>query len=357
MQVEIIGASELDQGLEQAWRGFQAADSDLASPFFSPEFCRIVAGVRDDVRIAVISEGGGPVGFLPYHVQAAGRLAPLAGEISDYQGIIGGRDAVPDMRALLAALNAQAYDFNHVPATQTRFAAHAFLEADSPLVDLGQGFDAWRTEKRAGSSALANVERKGRKLGREVGPLRFVANETDPAVWSTLHDWKRASLAAIGVRYILDRPWAGAVLEAVRRADGPAFAGMTSALWAGDELAAVSFSMRSASTGHSWFPTYNPAFEKYSPGLTLLLEILRHVGEAGLVEYDLGRGTERYKGEFANAARPLVEGSVERPFTPLGLTRLARKATLLLAQKTGSPRLADLARRAGNRLLSAGRLS
>ena len=82
MQVDIIAAHELDRGLEDAWRGFQAADGDLRSPFFSPEFCRIVGTVCDDLRIAVLTEAGAVSGFLPYHVQRGGRLAPLAGEIS-----------------------------------------------------------------------------------------------------------------------------------------------------------------------------------------------------------------------------------------------------------------------------------
>ncbi|MCB1337132.1 MAG: GNAT family N-acetyltransferase [Maritimibacter sp.] len=356
MQVDIIAAHELDRGLEDAWRGFQAADGDLRSPFFSPEFCRIVGTVCDDLRIAVLTEAGAVSGFLPYHVQRGGRLAPLAGEISDYHGIVGNSETAPDLRALLKALKAQAYDFNHVPASQARFRPHGYLDTSSPLVDLGEGFEAWRAERRAGSSAIANVERKGRKLGREVGPLRFVANETDPAVWAALDGWKRASLAAIGVRFILDRPWAGAVVAEVRATDTPGFGGMTSALWAGDTLAAVSFSMRAGTTAHSWFPTYNPDLERYSPGLTLLMELLRHADASGTTEYDLGRGDERYKGEFANAARALVEGSVERPFTPQGVARRLRKSALGLARRLGPGGAEELARRAGNRLLSAGRL-
>ena len=333
----------------------QAGDEDLRSPFFTPEFCRIVAEVRNDVRIGVISQAGAPVGFFPFHRQRFGRLAPLAGQISDYHGIIGTVGG-QGPAALLAALKAQAFDFNHVPGSQAVFCSQAFLRVASPLIDLSRGFESWRQVKRTQGSAIKNAERKARKLGREVGPLRFEANATDPAVWNALLKWKRDALNAIGVDFILDQPWAGDVIERVRAADAPGFGGMTSALWAGDDLAAVTFSVRSDRTIHNWFPTYNPALERYSPGLTLLVETLRHAAEAGFTEVDLGRGDERYKREFANGARALCEGSLERGVSPLGVTRKLRKAAQAAVERTHKTELAETARRAGNRLLSAGRI-
>lgn len=355
-RIEVISANELEPGLEAAWRGFQVADPDLRSPFFSPEFCRIVAGVRDDVRIGVISDDGGLAGFLPVHHQRYGRLAPLAGEISDYHGIIGARAAAVPPGALLAAFRAQAFDFNHVPATQTGFCSHAYLHTDSPLVDLSGGYEAWRLARREAVKSMRALDRKGRKLAREVGPLRFVANEPDPGVWQTLLDWKRASLAAIGVKFILDRPWAAGVIDAVRHSDTPSFGGLTSALWAGDELVAATFSMRTDTTGHSWFPSYNHTHARASPGLLLLQEVLRAAADLGLTEYDLGRGGEKYKQEFASGARDLCEGSLERPLAPLGLPRRLRKAAQAMAGHARKPEVAETVRRAGNRLLSAGRL-
>ncbi len=355
-RIEEITARELDATLERAWTAFQAADPDLRSPFFSPAFCRIVAQVRSDVRIAVMTDAGEPVGFFPFHRQRFGRLAPLAGQISDYHGIIGQRGARGDLHAVLRALKGQVYDFNHVPVSQPQFRHHAYLQADSPLVDLSAGFDSWFLGRRSTNKGFRALDRKGRKLDREVGPLRFVANEADPAVWQQLLSWKRDALAGIGVKLILDRPWAGAVVDRIRQTDTPGFGGMTSALWAGDALAAVSFSMRNGTTGHSWFPTFNPQFSRASPGLLLLIEIIRHAADIGLTEYDLGRGPEQYKREFANGARDLCEGSVERPLTPLGLTRKARKAAQVAAEKTGKAACAEVARRAGNRLLSAGRI-
>ncbi len=357
MSVEIITARELDSGLWADWRRLQAADADLRSPFFSPDFCRIVGAVREDVRIAVIEDAGKVCGVFPFHRQRFGRLAPLGGQISDYHGIVGTPARGEGIGAILRAANAQAFDFNHMPVSQTAFAAHAFRRTTSPLVDLSGGFEAWREGRRARTSAISDVERKMRKLERTLGPLRLVANDTSDEVWQSLMDWKRAALAEIGVGFILDVPWAREVAEAIRDTDTPAFGGMTSALWAGDELAAVHFGMRTGTTWHWWFPTYNVGLKRHSPGLALILESLRHAAATGIDELDFGRGDQDYKLWFANAERGLCEGSVERSLSPLGATRRLRKAVQKPLARAGSEALAEFARKVGDRLLVAGRIT
>jgi len=354
VSVDVISAREVDPGLDALWRGFLAADPDLRSPFFTPDFFRIVAEVRPDTRLAVLSEAGRPSGFFAFHRQPFGRLAPLAGQLSDYHGIIGPARIAP--RALLRGLGAQVYDFNHVPATQPMFRRAAFLEASSPLVDLSEGFEAWRLERRASGRTFAQTERRGRQIGREVGPLRFAATDHPDEVWQSLLDWKRASLDAIGVKFILDQPWAREIIERVRAADTPDFGGETLALWAGDNLIAVTFGLHTATTAHAWFPTYNVAFRRNSPGLVMLVETLRHAAERGITEYDFGRGDEEYKAQFANGQRALSEGALLRPLTPLGASRALRGAAQKLVTRFGTAAQAEFARRAGNRLLSAGRL-
>lgn len=356
MTVEIIAAHELDAGLEATWDRLQAADDDLRSPFFSPTFCRIIGAVRKDVRIAVIRDEGEVCGLFAFHRQRYGRLAPLAGQISDYHGIVG-TPGPGGIGAILHEAGAQAYDFNHMPVSQTAFAAHAFRRTTSPLIDLSQGFDAWRDARRAETGAIKDVARRARKLERDVGPLRFVANDTSPGVWENLLDWKRAALAAIGVEFILDRPWARAVAEAIRDHDSPDFAGTTSTLWAGDQLAAVHFGMRSARTWHWWFPAYNADLGRYSPGLALIVEALRHGEATGIDELDFGRGDQRYKRELANGHRALCEGSVERGFSPLGMPRRLRKAVQKPLTQGASVAVSEFTRKVGDRLLVAGRLT
>ncbi|MEC7765292.1 MAG: GNAT family N-acetyltransferase [Pseudomonadota bacterium] len=357
MQVDIIRPDEIDGTMETIWRGFQATDRDLQSPFFTPDFCRIVGAVRpQDTRVAVLHEQGVIKGFFAYHVQRLGRIAPLAGPISDYHGVVAAAGTKPDMTAMMKAAGAKAYDFNHALKSQGAFADHAFRETASPYVDLTVGFETWAAERKANNRSFRELARRTRKLERDHGEIRYVANDTTDTTWAQFLDWKRASLDAMGVKFILDQDWARDVVQAIRFTDTPAFAGMTSSLYAGDTCVAVHFGMRSAQTLHWWFPSYDEAYRKTSPGLILILETLKQLDAEGRRELDFGRGDQRYKTDFMTHERLLAEGSLERPLSLIGLPRRLRKQVQGLADRLPSPKASDFARRAGDRLLAAGRL-
>ena len=103
------------------------------------------------------------------------------------------------------------------------------------------------------------------------------------------------------------------------------FSGMLSVLYAGDAVVAAHFGLRSQTVLHWWFPTYDPRFARYSPGLVLLLNLIQQAHSLGLREIDLGKGYERYKGSFANAHVAIAEGSVECPSVLSRLRRIRRK--------------------------------
>ncbi|WP_112322946.1 GNAT family N-acetyltransferase [Oceanibium sediminis] len=355
MKVDVLRVEELSDDLAARWRGFQDASEDLASPFFSVEFCRIVGRARPDLRVAVIEDAGAPCGFFAFHGKRGGGAAPLAGQISDYHGIVGDPGVIT-ATALLQGAGVSAFDFNHALRSQSVFAESAFRFTSSPLADLQDGFEQWRAARRAETKAILTVERRARKMAREIGELSFVANDPSPAAWEALLTWKRASLAQQRSGLVLDVPWVKAIAEGVRASEGPAFSGVLSTLRAGDRLVAVHFGMRSKAAWHWWFPTYDAEMGAYSPGLILLLECVRHGAASGLRELDLGRGEQRYKREFANRERLLCEGSIERVHLPAGAARYVRKTVHSLSDRILPERYVDLERRVFNRVLGAGKL-
>jgi CelD/BcsL family acetyltransferase involved in cellulose biosynthesis len=357
MQVDIIRPREIDATIEAAWRGFQAADPDLSSPFFTPDFARIVGEVRDDTRVAVMSKGGEITALFAYQHQRFGRLAPLAGQISDYHGFLARPDTKVDIGSILRAAGAQVYDYNHAPQSQQSFAAHAFRETSSPLVDLSNGFQHWFDKKNEETRAVRDLGRKARKLARENGELRLVANDLSDEAWAQFMDWKRESLAAQGATFILDVDWAREIARAVRETDTPGFGGMTSSLYAGDTLVAVHFGMRTDKTLHWWFPAYSAAHRNVSPGLVQIVEVLRTIADMGMTELDFGRGDQRYKCDLMNGERRLVEGSLERPMSLLGAPRRIRKGLQTMLAHLPGPAVPEFTRRAGDRILCAGRIS
>jgi CelD/BcsL family acetyltransferase involved in cellulose biosynthesis len=76
-----------------AWTKMRAANTDLRSPYFHPDYTRLLAELRPDVRIISQYEADGtPVAFLP--VQGKRFARPVGAPMSDYHGIITNRDDV-----------------------------------------------------------------------------------------------------------------------------------------------------------------------------------------------------------------------------------------------------------------------
>jgi CelD/BcsL family acetyltransferase involved in cellulose biosynthesis len=220
------------------------------------------------------------------------------------------------------------------------------------MADLSEGFAAFLAAHRArGSGWVSQVPRKARKLGREVGELRFELSTKDPGVLSRLRDWKRAQRQRTRTSDPLDEPWAERLVAGCLAADGPDFAGVLSALYAGDELVAAHLGLRSRSTLDIWFPAYEPAREAYSPGLILLYELFDTAASAGVSRVDFGKGDARYKSSWMTGEEPLAEGSVD--LRPLG--RLVSGAASLGRQRLRGTRVAGPARDARRRIAGIGR--
>lgn len=353
MIIEVAAVSTLEPADIDAWSRLQGADPVFESPFFRPEYAQAVAAHRSDAFVGLVRDHGDLLGVLPHHRRGLGRGVPIGGMITDYQGLIGTAPVETD--ALLKGCRLGAYDFNHAPAALQMFRARSFLQASSPAIDVSEGFEAyWRDRLGAGGGELKGAERKRRKLEREIGPVRFVAEDSSSAAWDRFVAWKEESYVRQNARSVLKIRWVMDVLTTIRDRRGPQFSGMVTSVYAGDTLAAVHFGMRSATNWHWWFPTYNPELERYSPGLILLIEMAKWAPSQGIRRIDLGRGASRYKLAFANAAIPLCEGSLERGSTPVGAARALRKVAHAAAKATGSARVTDFQRRMFNRLLRAG---
>lgn len=293
-----------------AWLEILSDGDSLDSPFLHPQFTLAVAAVRDDVEVGVIEEDGVAVGFFPFHRDGrTGR--PVGLKLSDSQGVIARRDTPWDARQLVRKCGLRRWHFDHLDAAQEPFEPHHLADARSPYIDLRDGWDAYVAERRKGGSrALPSVLRKARKMGREVGPLRFEFHVTDDAVFQALIEWKSAQQKRTGALEVLRYPWVLALLERLRTTRSEGFAGVLSALYAGDELVAVHFGMRTPDLLHMWFPAYNPSHEKYSPGLILLVELGQACALEGIGRIELGKGPERYKQSFKSGDIPLAEGAV-----------------------------------------------
>jgi CelD/BcsL family acetyltransferase involved in cellulose biosynthesis len=351
MRVRVVRASDLGPAETDAWARIQEGDPVLASPFFRPEFTAAVAAVRDDVRVGVLEEGGGTVGFLPFQLtRRATRLGdPVGGGRSNAHGVIAAPDAEWSAREVVRGCGLRVWRFHHLVTAQTPFAPFHEQVVDSPFMDLSGGFEAYSAERRAaGSTALVQAARKARKLDREVGPLRFEpVAEIGPL--RDLMRWKSEQYRRTGQEDRFARRWNVELLERIHATRGPSFEGMLSALWAGDRLAGVHMGMRSRHVWHYWFPTYNPELRAYSPGLVLLATMAEAAPGLGLRTIDLGPGEAVYKQRFASGVARLAQGAVA-PATVRQARRAAHRAEDMVRRSPLMPLARSAARFARTRL-------
>lgn len=330
MRVEIVSPKELDAELIGCWRNFQSSSAGLRTPFFSPEFTLAVGGARQDAAVAIIENDGVVQGFFPFH-RCAGRVAkPIGGQIADYHGIIHAPTFVPDGPALLKACGLTAYDFNHAPLTQTALVAGCYHFSSSPHIDLSQGYDAYAADRpKAWAEAMRHVRRRRRKIEREIGPMRFEYHSPSDDIYRSHVKMRNHLYERANVKSLLGcNSWIDRTLAAIRMTNHLHFAGLMTALYAGDRLIAAHFGMRSKDVWHWWFSSYDTELANYGPGIMLILEAARHAPTVGLSLIDFGRGDSPYKLLLSNGATRLCEGSIEVQSSFRGILRRTQKIAL-----------------------------
>ncbi len=311
IKIKLTTAKQLNKNDIAIWHGFQQTTPYLDSPFFCPEFTQIVADHFNDVEIAIIENSNETLGFFPFHRQHNNIGKPIGLALSDFQGVIYDPNTNLGATQLIDDCHIQSWHFDHLLTTQQAFTPCFWEQAASPYLGLTQGFDTYVTNRRkAGSSLIPQINRKARKFAREIAPLHFEFHTSDNTAFDKLLAWKSKQRLLTGTYDVLAEDWAINILNDIRQKQSPEFAGVVSVLYAGDDIAAVHLGMRSRTVLHYWFPTYDPKFAKYSPGLILLLKMAKLGAKQEITRIDLGKGGERYKTQLKSGHIELAEGWV-----------------------------------------------
>lgn len=328
MKVRVVRASDWDHALDAVWAKRRDLNPALHSAFFHPEFTHRVGSVRNNVEIAVLEEANEIIGFFPYERKTPHVGVPVGGILSDYHGVIAAADVPVDPQAILRGCGLSAWDFSHVPKSQSVFSTYAHYEIPSPCIDLSMGYEFYvRRQKESGSEAIKQTERRQRRLVRELGELRFVADDASPSAFDQVLRWKSEQYRKTGSPDLFTETDAGAILRAMSGASAPGFRGILSTIYVGDKLLAGHFGIMSEHHWHYWFPSYAASVEQYSPGLILLLKMAEYAPTIGIDLIDLGGGMARYKQSLMTHSTSLLGGSVERP-SWLSLGRSMRRGSV-----------------------------
>jgi len=313
MQVQLISASELTDDLVRTWLHLQREDPALDSPFFCPQFTQTAAAVRNDVEVALMAEGNQVRGFFPFQRGAAGRGQPVGAPFSEFHGVVACCKLKWTPAELLAKCGLRCWAYDHLPTSLPQFAQYHRRVGDSPCIDLSAGFEAYcETKRRAGSAVISQAGRKARKLARDLGPLRFELHCSDEAVLEKLLMWKSLQHQRTGVLDVFRFDWVKRFLRKVRDTRNDDFSGMMSVLFAGNDAVAVHLGLRNRAVAHVWYPAYDPRWAKYSPGMSLFVELARELANQGVQRIDLGPGPQRYKRSLQTGAVQVAIGTVDR---------------------------------------------
>ncbi len=304
MRIETIHPKELGCAEIALWRAHFVRDGALRSPYFAPEWAKMVGAQRDDARVCVIDGGAG---F--FATQRLSRFAAmgLGAPIADYQGVVG--QAAPAAE-LCRALGVGRIDLTHVPAGQPILVDAMAHEGASWIAETFGGRAGYEAALRVRRSEfLRQTDKKLRKFEREHGPPRFSAQSSDSADFEQLLAWKCRQLRASGQPEIWAAPWVRGVLDACFATREQRFGGMLFTLKTdGDQLAAAAFCLRSATVLHFWVIAHDEACNAYSPGVQLARWVVGWAGEHGFAEIDFGPGEYQYKRQLATTQRKIESG-------------------------------------------------
>lgn len=312
-RVSDLGASERAQ-----WIQMRRANPLLGSPYFDIRYADVASETAPGANVAVIRRGGEIVGFLPFQ-RRGGVLQPLAAPITDFHGLIAAPDAALDLGHVVRALGGERMRVSGLidqacgrPGLSMRRAMAA---------DLSEGFEAYEAARPA--NFRKDKRRRRRALEQDHGSLSFTLERPTSEMLEGIIAGKRRQLHRTHQYDIFACGWTQSLLHRLADVDEADFGLKLAVLRAGDKVVAAEVGLTSGDRHHLWFPIYDRAYARYSPGSLMTLETLRVAAERGIVRVDFGPGEEAYKADFADTAEATYEGALHtRPTSTTALRRL-----------------------------------
>lgn len=323
------------------WAAWQAADLDLASPYFRVEFAEIAAQISPDSAVAVFRRGDEVVGYFPFQ-KRGGAVLPIAAPMNDYHGVIGPKAERPSLAEVAHLLGGARFSVSGwVGEAEGAMLGESFR---TTIPEEG-GYDAWYAARRqAFGKYFKDKERARRSMAAEFGAVEVQIGLRDGALLDELIVLKREQYRRTGRHDIFACGWTRDLLHALMAADYPDFGASLAVLRAGGRIAAMEYSLHAGRRFHFWFPAYVPELARCSPGIMLSMETIRLGAELGYRDFDYGFGGETYKRYFCDTVQTVAEASIMKP----GLNAVLGEAGASLLALAGKPALIDSVRRRWN---------
>lgn len=309
LRVETVKPEDLGAAERAQWAAFRAGDCAYASPYFDLRYTLAAADVCPHAFVAVIHQGGDVVGFLPFQ-RRGGLVQPLGAPLSDYHGLIMRPGVTVALADVIRGVGAARFQFSGL--TLGDGAAAIGMARRAMVADVSQGFDAYLAARRAAGHGgfLKDKRRRRAALERDHAPIDFAFGSDDPGALSVILRLKREQMRRAGQHDIFACGWTEALLRRLLEANDDDFGARIAVLRTGEDIAAAEIGLRSGDAYHLWFPVYDHAYARYSPGSLMTLDTIRAAADIGIRTVDFGAGGEGYKAAFADPGAVVLEGAV-----------------------------------------------
>lgn len=313
MRISVGLPSELGSAEIAAWHSIQSMRRSQANPFLSPEFAIAVGQFRPHARVAVLSDGPEIAGFFPFERRRFGVGVPVGAGLNNRQGLIHSPAVEWDPEEVLRACKLSVWQFDSLAEGQEPFERYAAAVTSSALIDLTDGFAAYQEKLRVKSPQFWNkICRSMRRLERDAGEIRYVADSRDAAGLRTLMGWKSDQCRRNGWFDAFNRRWIVDLVDYLFNTHNDRFGGLLSLLYAGETPVAAQFGLRSSNLVAGWFTAYDTRFSKYSPGLIQFMQMAEELADAGIELIELGATPGFYKERLKSHDVLVAQGMVTR---------------------------------------------
>jgi len=301
-----------------AWVDLFPSNALSSTLFMHPDFCRLVHRIVSPVEVVVLEDQGRIVGVVPL-----ARAQGLTGRIRGYgqvaQEISDGfcfpvEDAYVDTlgSALLKA------------GVWSIFVTHFTVGRRIPNVNMGAVTKTYAVRSAVGMGNLwdqlkerskkfwSDTERCVRRLNEFSGGYQFHWNSPAPErdlailIDLKLEQYRRTNQ----YKAPLFQKDLQELLKALVMMPTGKFSAPLSVLYCGDKLVAAHLGLSGGGRLHYWFPVYDPAYSKYSPGKILLSEVMKHSEAQSVAIIDFGEGYADYKVAVSNEVRELCKATI-----------------------------------------------
>jgi CelD/BcsL family acetyltransferase involved in cellulose biosynthesis len=316
IKAETTTATELGEAELAQWREWQAADKVVHNPFLAPEFAYAKAKFLKKQFVAVLREGNDIVGYMPYEKVDKAVGVP--------RGVIAKPGTSWDVRPILSGTGLSVFEYlDLVPEQKDALQTRGAIVRPVATVDLTNGWDAWIAEKSK-SSNVKRYMRKGRTMERDLGETEFKLSEPDHDILDQFMLWKSAHNDRTGNynRYAIPE-YRAMVHWMLDNSSNETFEVQLSTYRAGGRLLAMQLAMVANDMCTAWQTTHDPDPElnKYSAGMTMMLNHYEGLAKHGVKIIDLGVGPSPYKPVMKNYDTYVVEGYSDRPSAPAYIRR------------------------------------